>query len=217
MNVFRILVCTLITLLFGTPALAESSRFYTTLQIGPTYLEDATHTIPLPGSTYNEGISFDIGFNAGGAMGFKMDRLRFDIEIVYHENEPDEFHRRSGVDSGLTQKGSGHNVSTSYLANIYFDFDRPSSRFSPYIGAGLGGAEFKPYLIRGDGLITDDDFVFAYKFALGVTYYWIENFHLTAEYNYYATEDGDFHDVNGTPFNQDYKSHNIAFGLRFIY
>ena len=68
---------------------------------------------------------FDIGFAAGGAVGFDYADSPFRSEI--------EFAYRTGDAEG----DGGDFASTSVMANLYYEFEGPSA-LTPYVGGGLG-------------------------------------------------------------------------------
>ena len=153
-----------------------------------------------------------VGFSVGGALGFKLGNFRLEGEIGYREYDPSDL-EIAGVELDIT----GDLTVLSYLANLYFDFDN-STRFTPYIGGGVGAAKFSANnLVRGGILnVDEEDTVFAYKVGGGLAFTMTPSLDLTFDYHYFGTAEPEFtNSLTGARFNPDYHSHNIQGGLRF--
>lgn len=185
-------------------------HWYIGLSGSLTFLDDADIS--------NGGeLSYDAGWGGAAAIGYRpatdiifLRDTRYELEIAYRQNDIDEF------TNGATRlTGNGEYKSTSYMANMYYDF-RNSTGFTPYIGGGLGLAQVRvddfATLIPGD----DEDTVFAYQGMVGVSYApsSTPNIEWNLGYRYFATEDPQF-GVTAGSVDAEYSSHNAEAGVKF--
>ena len=100
-------------------------------------------------SGWNNSFGSDTGIFFGAALGYRMEssRYRIELEYFYRDTGYDEI---SDIDSALdlsddklvqelvrATDGIGSMTSHNLFANLYLDFAN-NSRFTPYIGAGVG-------------------------------------------------------------------------------
>ena len=134
--------------------------------------------------------SYDTGWTIGAAVGYSLNNIRVEGEISYQKSDFDE---TTGL--GLSLDSTGDVTGTAFMVNGYYDFVN-SSKFIPYIGAGLGYAnvEINDYNIPGSGVpdYNDDDSVFAYQFGAGIGYAINEKIMIDLKYRYFSTADPEF-------------------------
>jgi opacity protein-like surface antigen len=166
-------------------------------------------------STETLTLEFDPGFATSFAGGVNFGMFRVEGEIGYQINDIDR----------VTGGGYSYNANVyclSFLANGYIDFVN-SSRFTPYISAGIGianvGVESDDddyycdgYSCYDSDYYDDDDTVFAYQVGAGVAYAINKNMTLDLKYRFFATEDPNLYRSKA-----EFKSHNIYFGFRFTF
>ena len=155
-------------------------------------------------------MSAEKGLSLGGFIGYSFaNNFRLEGELVYQGNDLDKM-RIYGHDFDMT----GDISSAAMFANAYYDFNN-SSRFTPFIGGGIG---FSKVEVNDTGVIIggvnydlgdDSDTVLAYHLDAGVNYEINERFSLDLKYRYFETENPDF---SGTEI--EYSSHNVYTGLR---
>ena len=172
-----------------------------------------------PGTVNTE---FDDGYGLGIAFGKQLgengakNRWRIEGELSYRANDVDTHKLNGGALAGST----GKLKNTALMANVLYDFNEPS-KFTPYLGAGLGFAK-----VKADGfgvgaipeVLNDDDTVFAYQLIAGAGWDISEKTELFAEYRYFATDDVSVTTSAATgSVGTDiaYKSNNILLGARF--
>ena len=142
---------------------------------------------------------FTTGFSVGAAVGYDFGQFRIEGELS---------HRTADVD--VPDIVYDANVSASSLmANAWYDVDT-GTRFTPYIGGGLGVA-----MVTDEGTVkssvdgpqpfSNSDTVLAYQFGAGVDYSLTETIVLGLGYRYLATDDigesgnyADFHSIDAT-------------------
>jgi OmpA-OmpF porin, OOP family len=206
-------------LIAAAPARAEVAPmlrgFYLALDGGVVGLEDAD--IDYGGALFNGSplgngnVEFDAGWAVSGAAGWRVFNFyRIELEISHRENDVRD------VDPGFG--GDGSMTATTYMANGYFDF--PTYRYSgfiPYIGAGVGRAQFtQDVVVDGGTLSHSNSHAFAYQAIGGLEFPVMpRRMSFTFEYRYLATTRPLFQDLNGVFYHSNYNSHTFFAGLRW--
>lgn len=152
---------------------------------------------------------FGIGISAGARF-FKYFRL--EEEFTYRKSEIDSAVVTIGG-VGLSGLLNGSVSSYSFMTNGYFDWEN-KTRFTPYIGAGLGLSKVK----MKDGLLVDDsDVVFSYQALLGVSYDFDKNHGAYLGYRYFDTNKGSYTSNVGADLSADYSFHAFEIGYRYTF
>ena len=155
----------------------------------------------------SDGFSLDTdsGWGVGGAIGTHFDMLRLEVEGWTQESDVDHFEIGR---QGQLETRSGDVQISSALANIYADIP-VGKGFSIYAGGGLGAAFFDLSV----GGVDDDDTVFAWKLAAGVSYEVNRHFGIDLGYEYFATDDAELERIDVS----EIASNNIILGLKYIF
>ena len=181
---------------------------YISAQLGAGFLQDID--MSEPGITAT--VESDPGLALGVAAGYNFGMFRLEGEIGYQKNDFDKVRICAG---GLCASGSatGDITNTYFLVNGYFDFVN-STRFTPYISAGIGMAkiEVNDFSVLGVRIGSEDDTVFAYQVGVGVGFAVTGNVTIDLKYRYFATDDPDFAGTKA-----EYKTHNVYLGLRYTF
>lgn len=206
------LCASLIVLSFVFITNAYSAQgLYISGNIGLATLNDAdANDSNLPGVTASR--EFDSGAAFTGAIGYGIDNFRLEGEIGYQQNDFDE--QEAG---GISRDLSGDLTTLSFLVNAYYDFPT-SSKFTPFITAGLGLAQVDVNDLRISGSrqasFDDDDTVFAGQVGAGVSYAVNEQIALELKYRYFMTENLEFSDGSSL---DGPNSHNVFLGMRYTF
>ncbi|HBS34186.1 MAG TPA: hypothetical protein DEA50_03775 [Parvularcula sp.] len=124
--------------------------------------------------------STDLG--GGGAwsaaIGFQYARTRTELEYRRFDLDADEIALTGGA-APSTVTGAGDVTAQAIMTNVYFDLVN-SSRLTPYIGAGVGGA-------RVENELGQRDAAFAYQGRVGVELALSPALSLGVEYSYFRT------------------------------
>jgi OOP family OmpA-OmpF porin len=200
-----------VPLLAAAPARAEIAPmfqgFYLALAGGVVSLEDAD--LDYGGALPNFSSRFDSGWAISGAAGWRVLRFyRVEVEISHRENDLID------LDPGFGSDGSMK--ATTYMANGYVDFPTQAG-FVPYIGAGVGRAQFaQDVQVNGGTLAQSNSHAFAYQAIGGVEFPVVpRKMSATFEYRYLATTRPLFQDLGGFFYHTDYNSHTFLAGLRW--
>ena len=101
----------------------------------------------------------------------------------------------------------------AYMFNMYYDFNL-DSKFTPYIGAGIGTAKTK-YKLKEDGYSESfSDRQFAWQAGVGIAYAATD--HVSVDFGYRYADYGDFSKkfANNHKVKFDTKANEIYLGLR---
>ncbi|MDZ7629271.1 MAG: P44/Msp2 family outer membrane protein [Parvularculaceae bacterium] len=124
--------------------------------------------------------STDIGGGAAwsAAVGFQYARTRTEIEYRRFDLDADEVALTGGaVPSAVAD--AGDITAQAIMSNVYFDLVN-SSRLTPYVGAGVGGA-------RVENELGERDAAFAYQGRVGVELEVSRSLSVGVEYSYFRT------------------------------
>jgi opacity protein-like surface antigen len=206
----KVLCTSLVAASFVFTATAYSADgMYLSADVGMALAEDAD--VGVEGEPEVMSIEFDSGVAVTGAIGYRMGNVRMEAEIGYQNNDTDQISY-----SFLSLPLSGDMTATSFLANGYYDFTN-SSRFTPFVTAGLGMAEVEidDLTVPGSGepAASDDDTVFAWQVGAGVSYAVNANLDLEMKYRYFVIDDVEIFDGEV----ESPSSHNIYLGMRYTF
>lgn len=206
----RLIVIAIFALVFiTTSAYAADRGMYFSGNAGLSILSDIDNA---QGGIVLES-SFDPGFNVGGAIGYNYGSARAEVEIAYRRNDADEL---SVLGFGVPSDGSVSAL--SFMVNGYYDFHSGNSPWTPYFGAGVGGAHVDADIsVLGLQLVDDSAVVFAYQLMAGLGFNISPTTTLTMGYRYFATADPEFDDPTGTPFDSEYQTHEFNLGVRVAF
>ena len=186
---------------------APNAPYYFGAGIGLSSLRDATLTEA--GTPFSIDADFNAGLGLTAALGYDLDFARMELELGYKKNNINSFNA-----FGVSVPASGDVTSKSIMMNFYHDFTTPESRWSPFLGAGLGAArlDVNNATVTGFALGDANDTVFAWQLMAGIGYKVTDNTVIDLSYRYFATATPDFDGMKA-----EYDSHNVMIGLRFLF
>ena len=144
----------------------------------------------------------------GGAVAFGAEHKTsvgtVRTEVEYNRNQDTEKKLFSGLAKAEVE-------SQSLMFNAYYDIDT-NSKFTPYVGAGVGYAKIKGKL--KSPVLSDDmsDTNFAWQVGAGVGYELTENVTMDAGYRY--ADYGDFSEYDSK---LDVSAHEFYVGARYTF
>jgi opacity protein-like surface antigen len=213
MKPFRqILTAMGISLLFCTPALSDHTGPYLGLYGGANLLQSAESSDSQ--GTFN--LEFDPAFQGSAVLGWDlkpgniMGEGRFELEYARRSNTLDTVEFLEG-----DVPGTGDLTAESLLLNTW-GVHRNPSRWTPYIGAGIGVARLSADDLRvtGQPLADDDDLVLAYQVGAGFDLALGSALALDFGYRFFGTTRPKFIEAGGEKFESEYFSHSAVLGLR---
>lgn len=190
-------VCTLAVFISSACGAAD---MYLSFKTGLTMPQDSDVDFKGGGEVTAE---FDPGYFLSGAVGgWINDRMRIEaLEVSYQENDFD----KDAMEGGQAVYGEVSRL--AFTTNFYYDFIN-SSKFTPYLGTGMGLAKIEANVTSG----KDSDTVFAYHFTGGLALELGPNVTIDLSYRYSGTNEASL-DIAKVPFN----SHNLYAGCRLSF
>ena len=164
------------------------------------------------------------GFATGLALGWRFPvGLRPEVELSYRRNTLTQFNHRV-YEGGGSIDGKGEEQATSLMANLWYDVTNlpaPLSRFTPYVGGGLGYAVLTITGLEAGGVEFGDthrDTVSAWQLGTGVAYELSEHWSMSLDYRYFKTGEAHFGNIQGLPQGEvktEYNAQSLMLGLRY--
>lgn len=197
---------------------AKTPRWYVGFTGFVVFLRDQDLTRRSSTTTVTDTYTTDRGYAWGINAGYRITpTLRAELEYARRENDLESL---NGGPPNIPNNTRALQKSNAYMANVYYDFIN-DSRFTPYLGAGVGMAMVK-------APVKDDTFqqffkerVLAYQFMAGVAYELDIDFNpitFNLGYRYFTGQDAetdyDQAPITGTFFND---SHNLELGGKFYF
>ena len=200
--------------LFANQANATNISPYVSAKIKYSFMDNSAKATA-EDDTYMYQLKFDADDNVfGGSVAagilIPVANSAFRTEIEYSKNsDAEKTHHYYG------ESYKAKVESQSLLANVYYDFNT-GTKFTPYIGAGIGGTKLKASL-DGDSV---DDKTFTWQIGAGTAYALTEN--LSLDIGYRFINYGDFSetetDVNWWEKDKvESKAHEIYAGIRYSF
>lgn len=156
-------------------------------------------------------IEYKDGWGISGYSGYAYGNgLRTEGELTYRHASADTI---TGTNAG-TAGGGLHNL--ALMANALYDIDT-GTRFTPYIGAGVGVSRVGPDNLRtiNGGELDDNKMAFAYQGIAGFALALEGNWFFTADYRYFATPDVKVKSNGSDKGEIENSSHNLMMGIRY--
>ena len=158
--------------------------------------------------------AFDVGFVAGGALGYAFGPARIDVEFSYLSANF-EF---ASEDESAPETPDDNFTALSLLAQAWYDVDL-GSFLTPYIGVGAGATNLSVKLISDDEAWFDGtSWGFAYQAGAGIAFRILAGFSLDVGYRLFGTlqtEVFDDADPDLSSVSPAVMAHRIQLGLRF--
>lgn len=189
-------------------AQAETPGWYVGAGAMPVFQTDADSKV----AGVTDIIKYHTGWGVSGSGGYMWGNgIRTEAEIAYRHSGVDEV---TGTGAGPVNDGTMHNV--SFMGNVLYDIET-GTRFTPYVGAGIGlGVPTADEIRTVNGQQLDSTRpTFAYQAIGGVEAAMDDNWSVTADYRYYRTLDEKYHTNSDDHATTDNASHNILVGLRY--
>jgi outer membrane protein OmpA-like peptidoglycan-associated protein len=168
---------------------------------------------------YNRSANYNDGYIGAIQGGFAWNNgLRLELEGSERYNDVNTIRTPYGSYAG---RGSMRDYAA--MANILYELPAgfmgmPDFPLRPYIGGGVGSADYAPYHIRAanfayPGYVSGDRWGFAWQGIAGLSYSLTDNVDLTLEYRYFARTD----DNHPRGVGNDYEAQSALIGVRYSF
>lgn len=188
---------------------------YVGLQLGVGIPNTYDGNFNLLGVPVNTGLELDTGFNGELAIGYQFKQARAEIALGYGNYGVDQ--QTFNVEGNSSSvPGRGEVDVTTVMLNGYYDFpirnsDGVKSRWSPYIGAGIGYANIgTPSCARASCFGGGSTSGFAYQGKVGISYRVAERSFAFLEGGYLGSTSGS---IDGVSFD-DFGAWRVNLGFR---
>tara|TARA_Y100001978_G_C23577315_1_gene377169 strand:+ start:163 stop:828 length:666 start_codon:yes stop_codon:yes gene_type:complete len=187
----------------------EKSGIYFSGGVGTTSVDDIKGTIT---SSITNKTELEKGFLYSAGFGYDFGDFR--AEVNYRKDSFD-INKYSVTNNGTTTAATsakGDFDASTIGVNIFYDFNN-SSKFTPYIGAGIGSTKIdtKNTVIEGTPVANADDSKTSYNLKLGISYEVAKSSELYLEGTYLSISDVELSDAKI----DDIKNYSVLAGLRF--
>ena len=197
-------------------AQGQTRGVYIGIEGGWTDLLDMTGK-DIPASITSFALVPSQGYGVGGKIGYGFGRVSLESELVYRHNDLQTVNLTGKNNLASTQL-SGGVESLAVMGNVIVDI-LPHSRWTPYIGAGIGGARVTANTtipaLGGFVLTRGDNYEFAYQGVAGLKFAITPNVSASLDYRYFATTNPKFHDQLGASVSTNYDTHNVFLTLAY--
>jgi len=141
----------------------------------------------------------------GGSLGSG----RVEIEYSYRNNSFSHAEFSDG-----TVAAAGDLSVQGLLLNSFAEFPN-STRVTPYLGVGIGGALIKldKLTVNSLPMVDDSKLVLAYQGGCGVNMELTSSLQLDFGYRFFATDQPQFKEVDGRKIDLKYHAHTVSIGL----
>jgi hypothetical protein len=153
-----------------------SSYPYASIKVGAGFPWNYNGDFDLLGTNVDTSLKLDGGFTGELAVGYKFNQARAEVAVGYGNYSSSKQTFNSGrYDSFSSSSNRALNL-TTVMVNGYYDIpltngDGSRSRWSPYIGAGIGYANINAPSCSGSGCFSGGSTGgFAYQGNVGLSY-----------------------------------------------
>lgn len=195
----------------------------------------SVHADPVPGWYVGGGVGANFAQNSTAHHARGDRTIEYDPGLTYLGNvgygwregirvEGEVMHSRSNVVRMLNAPANssydGQLDNTDLFANVFYDINT-NTRFTPYIGAGVGVAFVtadKIGVFSNGGFIDGTETELAYQGIAGVAAKLDKNWSLTADYRYIRSTEPSFKNtLDSSRSSTENASHNVIFGIRYAF
>jgi hypothetical protein len=179
-----------------------SSYPYASIKVGAGFPWDYNGDFDLLGSNVDTSLKLNGGFTGALALGYKFNQARAEVAVGYGNYGVNNQTFSSSRYGSFSSSSDGSMSLTTVMVNGYYDFpiinkDGSRSRWSPYIGAGIGYANLNVPSCSGDGCFSGGSTGgFAYQGNVGLSYRVSDRGQAFVETGYLGSTSGSIDDVS---------------------
>jgi outer membrane protein OmpA-like peptidoglycan-associated protein len=173
----KALLAAILSSAIGGTAAAQTDGWYAGAEAGATFAPKIQFHLP-DGNAWTQ--KQDFGYAVSGQVGYAFGPVRVEGELSWRQNDLDKINDNFG-----TYGANGNINALGAMANVYYDI-YTGTKFTPYIGAGVGALNLGEDRVKANGvLVTDDsDLRPGYQGIAGVSYAVDDQLSIKADYHY---------------------------------
>jgi outer membrane protein W len=181
---------------------APTSFPYASLRVGIGFPQDYQGTLDIDDIDADTTLDLNTGFNGELALGYQFNRVRAELAVGYGNYGVDNQNFDVGEFGSFDADGDGAVNLTTVMLNGYYDIpirngNGSLSRWSPYIGAGVGYANISTPACSTDGCFSGGSTGgFAYQGKAGISYRATQQGYAFVEGGYLGAAGGDIDSVD---------------------
>ena len=190
----------------------SANCLYLTGNLGVSRIQNTNWTTTLSGPKYTGETTSKPGFKSEIGVGCKAaENVRFELTYIKNSGEVDKLAATNS--SNIATVSSGEFSTKSFMAGVFIDFLSEKSKFTPYIGAGIGSTNvaIDKWTIAEVHTGSSDTTVLGYQFKIGSSYDLGDQTDLYLEASYQGTPNIN---IRGLDID-NVTSLNGTFGARF--
>lgn len=160
----------------------------------------------------NLKFDFDTGYTLGASVGYLVTpNVAIEGEYAYRNAGVSTDLKSSGTSTGLPSNDA---TSNAFMVNALYRFDGmgPNGAWTPYVGAGIGGANVS---IDANNANWDSGTLFAYQFIAGVDYAVAPQWTIFGETRWFATDNGNFDGPGSLNFDSEFQTIDLLVGASY--
>lgn len=179
-----------------------SSHPYASIKVGAGFPWNYDGSFDIPGSTIDTSLKLNGGFTGELALGYKFKQARAEVAVGYGNYGVNSQTFSSSRYGSFSASSDGSMSLTTVMMNGYYDFpitnkDGTRSRWSPYIGAGIGYANLNLPSCSSNGCFSGGSTGgFAYQGNVGLSYRVSDRSQAFVETGYLGSTSGSIDDVS---------------------
>jgi OOP family OmpA-OmpF porin len=225
----------LATTLLSSAAIARDNSWYVGVGAGANLMQNqifdirnAAGTVTTTDAIRNK---YEIGFDAGGNIGYDFGPFRAEFEVAYKDNNLDvvnfdkvvpaiRLFNTTGVPGvGAFTGADGNARVLSFMANGLLDFGGKDNNLGAFIGGGAGVARVQLSDLQtakfGQAFINDTDTGFAWQVLAGIYKPISKHVDLGLKYRFFNVPDVNTFTTNGLETDTKYRSHSLMVTLAY--
>jgi len=207
--------CLILILVAGNAAAQTNTDYYLGAYAGVTSLvtANARDSFGLFNLEATEGSLIAV------SIGYELPPLRHEsngrVEIEYSQRSAN-FNQAEFTNGKVSASGSLEVQSLMFNSFVVFP---TRTRFSPYVGLGIGGAiiNVDNLVVAGFPMVNDDNFSFAWQVGGGMEFTLTQSLRMDLGYRFFSTNHTDFVQVDGSKIEIEGHSHNGMLGLVWLF
>ena len=196
-----------------SPVKADDSGFYLTGSVGVSNQDESTWT-SRSDSTVKGKVDFDESAGVfNGGLGYDFGSFRVEATLGKTNGDLDKY-QVTGPNTLAAADASGNYTLESVFLSGYYDISLGDSKFSPYLGGGIGRTNVDIESLTTGGVTLDgnNDVVTSYQGTIGVSYAATENSDVFVQGQYQSI--GKAEEILSSNF-EDLSNLRGSVGLRF--